>query len=150
LPDRDRRADDPAMTTDLTALARKLKLPAASRPPIVGGDPELAAGLAAAAHRPIPADLDGRHDWILFFARDKAALEARIEEVAAALDDPGILWIAYPKGSSKVQKDLTRDAGWDSVAATDLMWLGLVSVDRTWSAFSLRRYRTGETRQTFR
>jgi hypothetical protein len=36
------------------------------------------------------------------------------------------------------------------VAATDLMWLGLVSIDATWSAFSLRRYRPGEARQTFR
>ena len=138
------------MTTDLTSLARKLKLPAASRPVIVGGDPELAAGLAAATGHPVSADLDGQHEWILFFAPDKLALEARIGAVAAALDDPGLLWIAYPKGTSKVQTDLTRDAGWESVAAADLMWLGLVSIDPTWSAFSLRHYRAGEERQTFR
>jgi hypothetical protein len=32
----------------------------------------------------------------------------------------------------------------------DLMWLALVSIDDTWSAFSLRRYQAGEARQTFR
>jgi hypothetical protein len=138
------------MTTDLTPLARKLKLLAASRPAVVGGDPELAAGLGAAAGRHLPTEIDGRHDWILLFVPDRAALDVRIGAVAAALDDPGLLWIAYPKGTSKVQTDLTRDAGWDSVAASDLMWLGLVSIDATWSAFSLRHYRAGEARQTFR
>ena len=33
----------------------------------------------------------------------------------SALASPGTLWIAYPKGSSKTQTDLTRDAGWDAV-----------------------------------
>jgi hypothetical protein len=51
---------------------------------------------------------------------------------------------------SKIQTDLTRDAGWESVTAADLMWLGLVSIDATWSAFSLRHYRSGEARQAFR
>jgi hypothetical protein len=36
------------------------------------------------------------------------------------------------------------------VATADLMWLTLVSIDDTWSAFSLRRYRPGEARQKFR
>jgi len=36
-----------------------------------------------------------------------------------ALASPGMLWIAYPKGSSKTQTDLTRDAGWDAVRDED-------------------------------
>ena len=31
-----------------------------------------------------------------------------------------------------------------------VLWLSLVSVDDTWSAFGLRRYQPGEARQTFR
>jgi hypothetical protein len=30
------------------------------------------------------------------------------------------------------------------------LWLSLISVDDDWSAFSLRRYKPGEARQTFR
>jgi hypothetical protein len=138
------------MASDLAPLVRKLKLGAAGRPLVVGGPVDLLAGLADAFQRPIGGAIDGRHDWILLFAADRAALEAQLPAVAGALDDPGLLWIAYPKGSSKVQTDLTRDAGWESVAAADLMWLGLVSIDATWSAFSLRRYRAGEARQAFR
>jgi len=38
----------------------------------------------------------------------------------------------------------------DSLKDADLMWLTLVSIDETWSAFSLRHYKPGEARQTFR
>ena len=138
------------MPVHVTPLARKLKLGPATRPVVLGAADDAQAALAAALGRSVGDAIDGRHDWILLFARDRAALERSIGAAAAALDDPGVLWLAYPKGSSKIQTDLTRDAGWESVAAADLMWLGLVSIDPTWSAFSLRHYRPGEARQTFR
>ena len=134
----------------IDALARKLKLGSATRPIVVGASNGFREELAAARGKPIGGAIDEHHDWILLFARDRAALERSIGAAAAALDDPGILWLAYPKGSSKIQTDLTRDAGWESVSAADLMWLGLVSIDATWSAFSLRHYRSGEARQAFR
>jgi hypothetical protein len=142
--------DDPAMPIDAAPLVRKLKLAAAVRPVVIGAPDGYREELVAALGRPVGDAIDGRHDWILLFARDRAALQASIAAAAAALDVPGTLWIAYPKGSSKIQTDLTRDAGWESVAAADLMWLTLVSIDDTWSAFSLRHYRPGEARQTFR
>jgi hypothetical protein len=134
----------------IDALARKLKLGSATRPIVMGASNGFREELAAARGKPIGGAIDEHHDWILLFARDRAALERSIGAAAAALDDPGILWLAYPKGSSKIQTDLTRDAGWESVSAADLMWLGLVSIDATWSAFSLRHYRSGEARQAFR
>jgi hypothetical protein len=136
--------------SDAPPLARKLKLSDASRPIVLGASDDQRVALVSELGRPAGDRLDGGHDWILLFARDRAALERSIGAAAAALEDPGVLWLAYPKGSSKIQTDLTRDAGWESVAAADLMWLGLVSIDATWSAFSLRRYRPGEARQAFR
>jgi hypothetical protein len=138
------------MPADLSPLVRKLKLAPSARAVVLGAADGFRESVETALGRPIGASLDGRHDWILLFARDRAALEDAIGPAAAALDDRGILWLAYPKGSSKIQTDLTRDAGWESVAAADLMWLGLISIDATWSAFSLRRYRPGEARQSFR
>jgi hypothetical protein len=73
-----------------------------------------------------------------------------IEPLTAATAPAGRIWISYPKGTSKLQTDLTRDKGWEPLAGSDLMWLSLVSVDDTWSAFGLRPYKSGEARQTFR
>ena len=44
----------------------------------------------------------------------------------------------------------TRDKGWDALQPLDLKWITLISVNETWSAFSLRPYKPGEERQSFR
>jgi hypothetical protein len=138
------------MAFEATAVARKLKLAAASSPVVLGGPEADRTALAGVSGSSIDASIDGSHDWILLYVDRRAALEAALPAAAAALASPGTLWIAYPKGSSKLQTDLTRDEGWDTVRDLDLMWLTLVSIDETWSAFSLRHYRPGEPRQTFR
>jgi hypothetical protein len=138
------------VATDYAALAKKMKLGAARRPVVIGGPDGLRPGLADAIGREIASACDGTHDWILFFAPDRAALERELSAAEAALESPGTLWIGYFKGTSKRQTDLTRDVGWDSLRETNLMWLTLISIDETWSAFSLRKYKPGEARQTFR
>ena len=54
----------------------------------------------------------------------------------------------FPKGTSKIQTDLTRDQGWESVAQADLKWINLLSLEETWSAFSLRSYKPGEKHES--
>jgi hypothetical protein len=138
------------MPLNAADAARKTKLAGATSPAIVHAAPEDHAAFEAVLGRPIPEAVSAGHDWILLYAADRSALEAALPSVARALASPGTLWIAYPKGSSRRQTDLTRDAGWDSVRETDLIWLSLVAIDDAWSAFSLRHYKPGEARQTFR
>jgi hypothetical protein len=94
--------------------------------------------------------LNGKFDWIQIFVRDKAELDALAPKAAKALKSESMLWISFPKGTSKIQTDLTRDKGWDVLRDLDLKWINLISVNEMWSAFSLRPYRSGEEKQTFR
>ncbi len=50
------------------------------------------------------------------------------------------VWVYYPKGSSKIQTDLTRDKGWDCLLAESdkLTWINLISFNETWSVFGFR------------
>lgn len=57
-----------------------------------------------------------------------------------------MLWISFPKGSSGIQTDLTRDKGWEGVSRFELKWVTLVSVNEVWSAFALRPFKPGEDR----
>jgi hypothetical protein len=98
----------------------------------------------------ISSTLLGKFDWIQIFVKNKAELDMLAPQAASALKPEAILWIAFPKGSSKIQTDLTRDKGWDEVRKLGLKWINLVSIDETWSAFSLRPYKEGEKRQSFR
>jgi len=137
------------MPLDAAGVARKTKLAAARSPAMVNASEADRLALEAARGRPIAPELSGDHDWILFYAADRAALEATLHAASAALASPGTLWIAYPKGSSKAA-DLTRDRGWDAVRDEDLRWLSLISIDERWSAFSLRHNKPGEPPQDFR
>jgi len=88
-------------------------------------------------------------DWIQIFVKNQAELEKVLPKALKRLKPESILWISYPKKTSKIPTDFTRDTGWAFLQDKELKWLTLVSVNETWSAFAMRYYKEGETRQTF-
>ena len=81
----------------------------------------------------------GGADVVVAFVHKCADVEAQLDRaIAAAKPDAGIVWFAYPKKSGKVPTDLGRDAGWEPLAARDLVPVTLVSLDADWSAFRVR------------
>lgn len=134
----------------ISLLARKLRLRHGARAADIGAPPDYLARLDPPQGTTISTALSGTLDWIQVFVASSAELAAVVPDLSAALDPNGIVWISYPKGSSRRQTDLTRDKGSEPLEGSNLMWLSLVSVDETWSAFSLRPYKPGEPRQTFR
>jgi len=98
----------------------------------------------------ISRELKGKYDWIQLFVKTKAELDKLAPRAIRALKPESVLWVSFPKGSSKIQTDLTRDKGWETLLAGDLKWITLISVNDTWSAFGFRPYRSGEKRQSFR
>jgi hypothetical protein len=133
------------------ALAKKLKLKPGQRATILHAPDGYVDSL-----RPLPDQLDlieqleGVFDWVQLFVTTQAELERRLPEVLPALKPASMLWIAFPKGTSKIQTDLTRDKGWDALQRADLKWVTLIAVNETWSAFGLRPYKPGEPRQAWR
>lgn len=81
---------------------------------------------------------DRSNDFIQLFVKDKAQLEKEIVKVTKTLSSGGLIWITYPKGSSGIQTDLTRDKGWESLEGMNMEWLSLISFDDKWSAFLMR------------
>lgn len=78
-------------------------------------------------------------DQLHWFVKDRAQLEKELGSILRKLRGEMIIWIFYPKGTSKIQTDLTRDKGWDALLKNDqLHWLSLVSFDDTWSTFACR------------
>jgi len=129
-------------------LAKKLKL----KPPLKAAVLNAPDGyLRELKHdTDISAKLNGKFDWIQIFARNKKELDSLAPKAAAALKPDSILWLSFPKGSSKLQSDLTRDKGWEILKTLNLKWITLVSINENWSAFALRPYKEGEKKQAFR
>jgi len=132
-------------------LLKKMKLKPGQRAAIIGAPDGYLEAL-----QPLPAgvelaeELVGMFDWIQLFVKTQAELAQAVPQVRAALKPASTLWITFPKGTSKIQTDLTRDKGWNALQPIDLKWITLISVNETWSAFSLRPYKPGEERQSFR
>ena len=74
-----------------------------------------------------------------WFVKDKAQMEKELKKVLQWVKNNVICWIFYPKGTSKIQTDLTRDKGWDELLKHDMQWISLISFDNTWSAFGMRQ-----------
>lgn len=78
-------------------------------------------------------------DQVHWFVQNKAQMEKELDKVVKLVKADVVCWIYYPKGTSKLQTDLTRDKGWEKfLAHQEMQWLSLISFDDTWSAFGCR------------
>jgi hypothetical protein len=80
------------------------------------------------------------YNQVHWFVQNKAQLEKEMSKVMKLVKEGITVWVYYPKGSSKIQTDLTRDKGWDCLLAEGdkLTWISLISFDDTWSVFGFR------------
>src|SRR5258706_5184590 len=131
-----------------SSIAKKMKLKPGSRAVVINAPEKYLEELKHDAE--ISQKLSGKFDWIQIFVKNKSEADTLIPKVAKILKPESILWISFPKGTSKIQTDLTRDKGWDIVQTLDLKWITLISVNETWSAFALRPYKPGEAKQSVR
>jgi len=79
------------------------------------------------------------YQQVHWFVRNKEQLDRDVNKILKLLKNDVVLWIYYPKGSSKLQTDLTRDKGWENLLKhQELGWISLISFDDTWSTFGSR------------
>lgn len=83
----------------------------------------------------------GRREMTLWFVTARSEYQRRFEAVAKAVGD-GTLWMAWPKGSSGVETDLTEDVIRDHAVANGLVDTKVCAIDDTWSGLRLTRRRT--------
>jgi len=90
-----------------------------------------------------------RYDQIHWFVKNRSEMEKELEKILGLLSDNTVCWIYYPKGSSKIQTDLTRDKGWENLMKHDeLQWISLISFDDTWSSFGMRLKSASDKKKT--
>lgn len=81
---------------------------------------------------------DKRVDCVIAFVRAKADVRDGASAVLSAIVEDGLLWFAYPKKSSAVKSDLSRDVGWEPVFAGGFDSVAQISIDETWTGFRFR------------
>ena len=80
-------------------------------------EPELAALEGVTLHR----RLAGRVGFAMAFVVTQAELDAACSKLVAACEGDAVLWMVYPKGSSKKYRcEFNRDSGWPALGAAGL------------------------------
>jgi hypothetical protein len=120
------------------ALPRKLGVKPGQRLCVLGAPEGYAERLGAPGAVALGADAGEVFDLVHLFVRDRAALQRASQAAIAAVRPGGRLWVSYPKRSSKVPTDLTRDVGWEPLVGAGWVAVTQVSVDEVWSALRFR------------
>jgi hypothetical protein len=118
-------------------VAERLQVKGDRRLAVIGASPALEKTVGADKAR---AD-GGQADVVILFARDRARLDAELPEVLKTIPQSAILWVAYPKLSSKLAADLSRDVIGALAPRHGLDTVSQIAIDGDWSALRLKRVR---------
>lgn len=77
-------------------------------------------------------------DLIQVFVTSEAELEAHLSILPPLLKPNGILWVSYPKGTSKIPVDVNRNIINSYANTKGLQGVAMIAIDKTWSALRLK------------
>ncbi|MCA8969782.1 MAG: DUF3052 family protein [Planctomycetes bacterium] len=81
----------------------------------------------------------GSFDVVLLFCKDGKTFDARLPAAVRALASRGALWIAWPKRTSPLAKDLSGDIVRERGLTTGLVDVKVCAIDEDWSGLRFVR-----------
>jgi hypothetical protein len=112
------------------------------------GQPKVLVYRAPAEFQPVVNDIGaaadtspkGRYGWAIAFVKSLQEAEAIGKTVPPSLEENAVLWVAYPKGTSKrYMADINRDTGNALMGRFGLTGVAMVAIDDDWSAMRFKR-----------
>jgi hypothetical protein len=127
----------------MSALFKKLNVGAHTTLHILNAPASFDAELAQLTDRSVhKAVVKGQSiSFVIAFATTQAAVDAVSKTIANASAGDVVVWIAYPKGTSrKLKCDFNRDTGWQVLGSEGFETVRQVAIDEDWSALRFRRH----------
>jgi hypothetical protein len=116
-------------------VAERLQVKGDRRLAVIGASAALDKTVGASKAR---ADV-AKADVVLLFAPDRARLDADLPGLLKRMAPRAILWVAYPKMSSRLAADLSRDIIHALAPKHGLDTVSQIAIDADWSALRLKR-----------
>jgi hypothetical protein len=123
----------------MTSIAKKLGLKPGMRGLVVAAPSGYMKSLA-----PLPEgvavseNIGGTNDFIQFFATRKSEIEKSARKLLHSSAPGALVWITYPKKTSGVDSDLSREEVWSAMEGTGWHPVSQIAIDDVWSALRFR------------
>jgi hypothetical protein len=122
-----------------TPLYDKLRLQAGQRALVINAPESFYSALGDALDGiTLLSDPEEELDFAIFFALNSEVLTATTPDIVKHLIHDGLLWVAYPKKSSEVETDLSRDVFWEILLVHGYRPVTQVYIDPVWTAMRFR------------
>jgi len=82
--------------------------------------------------------MGGTHEFVQFFATRKSDIEKSAPKLLKTVVPGALVWITYPKKTSGVESDLSREAVWAAMEGTGWRPVSQIAIDEIWSALRFR------------
>jgi len=123
----------------MTSIAKKLGLKAGMRALVLGAPSGYLDSLA-----PLPdgvavsESLGSAHEFVQFFATKKSEITKSAKKLLQSAAPGALVWITYPKKTSRVDSDLSREEVWAAMEGTGWRPVSQIAIDDVWSALRFR------------
>jgi hypothetical protein len=118
-------------------IAERLQVKGERRLAVVGASVVVNDKIGAKKQRSDIAEAD----VILLFAADRGHLDSTLPNTLEKAPKDAIIWIAYPKLTSKLAGDLSRNLIHALAAESGLDTVSQIAIDADWSAMRVKRMR---------
>jgi len=122
-----------------TPVARKLGMKPGMRALIIAPPPGYLKLLASVPDGPaVSSRADGTYPFVQFFATRLAEIRAFARKLLKHAAPNALVWISYPKKTSKTGSHLSRDVIREAMSGTGWRAVSIVAIDEVWSALRFR------------
>lgn len=115
-------------------VAERLQVKGARRLAVIGAPADVDALIGARKARTEATDAE----VVLLFTPDRAGFDAKLPPLLKKMGKDAILWVAYPKLTSRLAADLSRDVIHKLAPKHGLDTVGQIVIDDDWSALRLK------------
>src|SRR5690242_19077021 len=105
-----------------TTLSQKLKIKEGTQYVLVNAPKGVIKTISPLPKGAKFAEETKQNEFIILFVKDTKEVKKLFPGTLKILRKEGLIWTAFPKGSSGIQTDHTRDTGWEILQKYDLEW----------------------------
>jgi hypothetical protein len=123
----------------MSSTVKKLRLKPGMRALVIGAPSAYLDSLA-----PLPdgvevsQSLENLHEFVQFFATKKSQIMKSAKKLLQSAAPGALVWITYPKKTSGVDSDLSREEVWAAMEGMGWRPVSQIAIDEVWSALRFR------------